>query len=116
LRGRDFVAAGRALGLGEGRIVVRHVLPNTTHLIIVTFTLGAIQYVQAEVILTFLGIGITEKPSWGRMIDDARLELLRGVWWQVAAATTAIFILCLALSYVGDALRDALDPKLRGVS
>jgi peptide/nickel transport system permease protein len=65
------------------------------------------------VYLTFLGIGISDKPSWGRMIDDAKTELLRGVWWQFAAATLAIGILCLALSLLGDTLRDLLDPRLR---
>lgn len=115
LRDRDFVAAARAMGLGHWRILFRHILPNTTHLIIITFSLGAVSYVQVEVVLAFLGLGITDKPSWGKMIDDAKLELLRGVWWQVTAATVAIFVLCLALNILGDALRDALDPKLRGV-
>lgn len=115
LRDRDFVTAGRALGLGRGRIIFRHILPNTLHIIIITFSLGAVSYVQVEVVLAFLGLGITDKPSWGRMIDDAKLELLRGVWWQATAATVAIFILCLALNILGDALRDALDPRLRGV-
>ncbi|HEX4793907.1 MAG TPA: ABC transporter permease [Humisphaera sp.] len=115
LRDRDFVSAARAMGLGHWRILFRHILPNTTHLIIITFSLGAVSYVQVEVVLAFLGLGITDKPSWGKMIDDAKLELLRGVWWQVTAATVAIFVLCLALNILGDALRDALDPKLRGV-
>jgi len=115
LRDRDFVAAGRTMGLSNFRILFRHILPNTTHLIIITFSLGAVAYVQVEVVLAFLGLGITDKPSWGKMIDDAKLELLRGVWWQVTAATVAIFILCLALNILGDALRDALDPRLRGV-
>ena len=115
LRDQDFVTAGRAMGLGHLRILFRHVLPNTTHLIIITFSLGAVSYVQVEVVLAFLGLGITDKPSWGRMIDDSKVELLRNVWWQVTAATVAIFILCLALNILGDALRDALDPRLRGV-
>jgi len=115
LRDRDFVSAARAVGLGHWRILFRHILPNTTHLIIITFSLAAVSYVQVEVVLAFLGLGITDKPSWGKMIDDAKLELLRGVWWQVTAATVAIFVLCLALNILGDALRDALDPKLRGV-
>ncbi len=113
-RERDYVQAARAAGLGHVRIVFRHILPNTVHIVIINFTLGAIGYVQAEVALTFLGLGISEKPSWGRMIDDAKLELLKGVWWQAAAATVAIAILCLALNMLGDALRDALDPRLRG--
>jgi peptide/nickel transport system permease protein len=114
VRERDFVTAGRAMGLGHFRILFRHVLPNTFHLVIITFSLGAVSYVQVEVILAFLGLGITDKPSWGRMIDDAKLELQRGVWWQVTAATVAIFILSLALNLLGDFLRDALDPRLRG--
>lgn len=115
LRERDFVAAARAMGFGHLRIIFRHILPGTLHLIIITFSLGAVSYVQVEVILAFLGLGITDKPSWGRMIDDAKLELLGGHWWQLAAATTAIFIISLALNVLGDFLRDALDPKLRGL-
>ncbi|MDB5358438.1 MAG: transporter permease [Phycisphaerales bacterium] len=114
LRDRDFVIAGRALGLGNARILFRHILPNTFHLVIITFSINAVAYVQVEVILAFLGLGVTDKPSWGRMIDDAKLELLRGVWWQLAAATVAIFILSLAVNLLGDFLRDALDPRLRG--
>jgi ABC-type dipeptide/oligopeptide/nickel transport system permease subunit len=113
-RDRDYVHAARAAGVGTPRILLRHILPNVFHLIIITFSLNAVTYVQAEVVLTFLGLGITAEPSWGRMIDDAKLELLRGVWWQAVAATVAIGILCLALNILGDALRDALDPKLRG--
>src|SRR5687767_14931867 len=114
-RDRDYVHAARAAGVGTPRILSRHILPNVFHLVIITFSLNAVTYVQAEVVLTFLGLGITAEPSWGRMIDDAKLELLRGVWWQAVAATAAIGILCLALNILGDALRDALDPKLRGV-
>ena len=114
LRDSDLVAAGRAAGLTEPRILFRHVLPNVSHLIIITFTLGAVGYLQVEVVLAFLGLGVTSKPSWGRMIDDAKLSLLRGVWWEVTAATAAIFVICMALTLLGDALRDALDPKLRG--
>lgn len=113
IRSLDYVAAGKALGLSEPRILFLHILPNTLHLVIITFTLSAVAYVQAEVALTFLGIGISDKPSWGRMIDDAKLELLRGVWWQFLAATLAIGILCLVLSLLGDALRDVLDPRTR---
>lgn len=112
-RSLDYVAAGKALGLSQTRILFRHILPNCLHLVIITFTLSAVGYVQAEVALTFLGIGISDLPSWGRMIDDAKLELLRGVWWQFAAATLAIGLLCLCLSLLGDALRDVLDPKTR---
>ena len=115
LRDRDYVVAARAVGMGNTRIILRHIVPNVFHIIIITFSLGAVGYVQAEVALSFLGLGISQRPSWGRMIDDAKLELLRGVWWQLAAASVAIFILCLALNLLGDRLRDAMDPRLRGV-
>lgn len=115
-RDRDYVVAARASGVGTRRILARHILPNVSHLAIISFSLGAVTYVQAEVVLTFLGLGITDRPSWGRMIDDAKTELLKGVWWQAVAATAAIGILCLALNIVGDALRDALDPRLRGAA
>jgi peptide/nickel transport system permease protein len=114
LRDRDFVMAAQAVGLGNGRILIRHILPNTFHVIIINMSLGAVGYMQVEVVLAFLGLGISDKPSWGRMIDDAKLALLQGVWWEVTAATAAIFIICLALNLLGDALRDALDPRLRG--
>jgi ABC-type dipeptide/oligopeptide/nickel transport system permease subunit len=115
LRERDYVVAARAVGVGDGGILFRHILPNVSHLIIIDLSLGLGAFVQAEVILSFLGLGVTDQPSWGRMIDDAKLELLKGVWWQMTAATVAIFIFSLAVNVVGDALRDALDPRLRGV-
>ncbi len=87
LRDLDFVVAARALGLGQPRILFRHILPNTFHIILITFSLSSVAYVQVETILAFLGLGITSKPSWGRMIDDSKLELLRGVWWELTAAT-----------------------------
>ena len=113
-RDRDYVVAARATGMGNGRIVFRHILPNVFHLVIINFALGLAAFVHAEVILSFLGLGVTEVPSWGRMIDDAKLELLKGVWWPLLASTVAIFIFSLAVNLFGDALRDALDPRLRG--
>ncbi len=113
-READYVMAARAAGASTPRILFRHILPNVFHLVIITFSLGVVGYVQAEVVLTFIGIGVSDKPSWGRMVTDAKLEMLRYVWWQITAATVAIFVLCLVFNIVGDALRDALDPKLRG--
>jgi ABC-type dipeptide/oligopeptide/nickel transport system permease subunit len=111
LRSLDYVSAATAMGASTPRIIVRHILPGVWHLVIITFSLSSIAYVQAEVVLSFLGLGVTGEPSWGRMIDDAKLELLRGVWWQFAAATAAVGLLCLALNVLGDALRDALDVR-----
>ena len=72
--------------------------------------------IKSEVILSYLGIGVSGQPSWGTMIDDAKLELAREVWWQLAGATVAMFVVVLAFNILGDALRDALDPKLKGKS
>jgi ABC-type dipeptide/oligopeptide/nickel transport system permease subunit len=115
LREREYVVAARAIGLSNFNILRRHIVPNVLHLIIIDFSLNIVGNVQAEVVLAFLGLGITQKPSWGRMIDDSKLDLLRGVWWQLVVATAAVFLLSLAMNLLGDALRDALDPRLRGV-
>ncbi len=111
---RDYVVAAKAFGASDLYVIFRHIVPNVFHLVIIDFSLRFVSFIQAEVTLSFLGLGAKEQPSWGVMIDDARLELGRGVWWQMIAATVAIFIVSLALNIVGDALRDALDPKLRG--
>jgi peptide/nickel transport system permease protein len=111
---RDYVLAAKAFGASDFYIIFRHIVPNVFHLVIIDFSLRFVGFIHAEVILSFLGLGAKEQPSWGVMIDDARLELARGVWWEMAAATIAIFILSLSLNIVGDALRDALDPKLKG--
>lgn len=109
---RDYILAAISYGCGSRRIIFRHLLPNVFHLVIIDFSLRFVSFVHAEVILSFLGLGETSRPSWGTMINDARMELSRGVWWQMAAATIAIFIISLALNIFGDALRDSLDPKL----
>ena len=81
---------------------------------IINFSLTFESAIKAEVILSYLGLGVQGRPSWGTMIDDSKLELARGVWWQLGAATLAMFIIVLAFNILGDALRDALDPKLKG--
>jgi len=109
----EYVLAARALGCSHRRIIFKHLLPNVFHVIIINFSLRFVGFIHAEVILSFLGLGETDKPSWGAMIDAARTELARNVWWEMAAATLAIFFISLALNIFGDALRDCLDPKLR---
>ncbi len=111
---RDYVTAAKAFGGTDFYVIFRHILPNVFHLVIIDFSLRFVSFIHVEVILSFLGLGAKETPSWGVMIDDARLELAQGVWWQLAAATAAIFFISLALNILGDDLRDALDPKLRG--
>lgn len=110
---REYVLAARSYGCTNKRIIFRHLIPNVVHLVIIDFSLRFVAFIHAEVILSFLGLGEGTRPSWGAMINDARIELSRGVWWQMAAATVAIFFISLTLNIFGDALRDCLDPKLR---
>ena len=110
---REYVQAARSLGAGNSRRIFIHILPNVTHLIIINFSFLFVSAIKTEVILSYLGMGVQGVPSWGTMIDEAKLELARGVWWQLAAATVAMLIVVLALNILIDALRDALDPKLK---
>jgi peptide/nickel transport system permease protein len=111
LRELDYVQAARALGVSDVRLIWRHVLPNLMHLVVITFVLLFSGLVLFEAILSYLGIGID--GSWGQMIDQARDELARDpiIWWNLAAASTALFGLILAVNFVGDAVRDVLDPR-----
>lgn len=109
----EYVLAARATGCSNSRIIFSHLLPNVFHIIIINLSLRFVSFIHAEVILSFLGLGETDRPSWGAMIDSARAELARDVWWEMTAATVAIFLISLALNLFGDALRDSLDPKLR---
>lgn len=111
---REYVHAANAIGATHPRKMIKHILPNISHLLIINFTQTFDSAIKAEVVLSFLGLGVVGRPSWGTMIDDSKLELARGVWWQLAAATLAMFLIVLAFNVLGDALRDALDPKLKG--
>jgi peptide/nickel transport system permease protein len=113
-REREYVQGATALGAGHMRRIFLHILPNTFHLVLINFSLGFVTAVKSEVILSYLGMGVRPgTPSWGMMISDAKLELAREVWWGLAAATLFMFFLVLAFTLFNDALRDALDPKLK---
>jgi peptide/nickel transport system permease protein len=111
LRELEYVQAARALGASAPRIILHHILPNLSHLVVITFVLLFSSLVLSEAVLSWLGIGI--EGSWGQMIDQARDELSRDpvVWWNLAAASAALFSLILAVNLLGDALRDVLDPR-----
>jgi peptide/nickel transport system permease protein len=111
LRELDYVAAARALGVTESKIILRHILPNLMHLVVITFVLMFSGLVLSEAVLSYLGIGVD--GSWGQMIDQARDELSRDpvIWWNLSAAGFALFGLILAVNFVGDAVRDVLDPR-----
>ena len=111
---RQYVAAARALGQTHWKIIVRHLMPNVMHLVLISAVLGFSQIVLAEAILSYLGVGApVGSSSWGVMIDAGRTELGRDplVWWNISAATFALFGLVLSLNILGDALRSAFDPK-----
>ncbi|MGI9014951.1 MAG: ABC transporter permease [Phycisphaerales bacterium] len=111
----DYESAARALGVGRGRILVRHLLPNAFYLVIIQFSLLFPLFIHLEVILSYLGLGASSGVSWGQMIEASLLEMMKSpiVWWQLAAASVAVFGVSLALNLFGDALRDALDPRLQ---
>jgi ABC-type dipeptide/oligopeptide/nickel transport system permease subunit len=110
---RDYVVAAESLGAHHRSRIFRHIFPNVSHFVIINLSIQFMAAIKSEVILSFLGLGVQGQPSWGVMIDDAKLELSRGVWWQLAAATVAMFFVVLAFNILGDALRDALDPKVK---
>ncbi len=110
---RDYVIAAESIGALHLSRIFKHILPNVSHFIIINISIQFMSAIKSEVILSFLGLGVQGQPSWGVMIDDARLELSRGVWWQLAGATAAMFFIVLVFNIIGDALRDALDPKIQ---
>lgn len=115
-RDREYVRAARSLGVSNWRIMVRHILPNLLPIVIITLVLGFSGFVMSETILTYIGVGVPpEMGSWGNMIDSARTELAREpiIWWNLVSASTALFLLVLSFNIFGDALRDAIDPRLR---
>ena len=115
-RDREYVRAARSLGVSNIRIMFRHILPNLLPIVIISIVLGLSGLFMAETILTYIGVGVPpEIGSWGNMIDSARTELAREpvIWWHLLSASTALFLLVLAVNLFGDALRDAIDPRLR---
>lgn len=116
LRELEFVQAARAFGVTDARILLRHLLPNVMHLVLITVVIDFSGLVLAEAVLSYVGVGVDPGMiSFGNMINGARLELAREpvVWWQLAAAFAFMFVLVLAANLFADQVRDALDPKSR---
>ncbi|MGE0174470.1 MAG: ABC transporter permease [Oligoflexales bacterium] len=111
-KNREYVLAVKLMGASSARAIFKHILPNVFHLAIVTASLTILGAIRSEVVLTYLGVGVQDGASWGAMIADASGELSNGIWWPLTGVTVAIFIVIFALTIVGDALRDALDPKI----
>lgn len=112
-RERAYVQAAKTLGYSHTRIMFRHILPNVMHIVLIQFSIRFPSAVSTEVFISFLGIGVQGEPSWGIMINNARLRLWQGVWWEMAFTTAAIFVLVLVFNHLADYLRDRLDPALR---
>lgn len=109
-----YVQAAHAFGVSNGRIIVRHILPNVVHIILITFVLEFSALVLAEAVLSYIGVGIDPSmASWGNMINEARLELSREptVWWTLVGAFFFMFILVLSANLFSDLVRDAFDPR-----
>jgi peptide/nickel transport system permease protein len=114
-KGREYVQAADAVGASNARRMFLHIFPNVSHVVLVQLSILVVGFIKAEVILSFLGFGVpVDVVSWGSMLNEAQNELILGKWWQLVAATVAMAVLVTAFSLFTDALRDALDPKLKG--
>ena len=113
IREREFVLAGRALGMSHARIVFRQILPNLVSAIVVIATLQVAQVIILESFLSFLGLGIQPPtPAWGNMLGEGRVYMLNS-WWIATFPGLAIFVTTLAINLMGNALRDWLDPHMK---
>jgi peptide/nickel transport system permease protein len=113
-RSREYVQAAEAIGASHAARMFSHILPNISHVVLVQLSLHVVSFIKAEVILSYLGLGVPiDMVSWGTMLAEAQTELVQGKWWQLATATLFMATFVTAFALLTDALRDALDPKLR---
>jgi len=112
LREMEFVEAARSLGLSNKRIIVRHILPNAITPVIVAATLGMAGAIISESGLSFLGFGVQPPtPTWGNMLSNAQTQMIKRQFWMAIFPGLMIFITVISINYIGDGLRDALDPR-----
>jgi peptide/nickel transport system permease protein len=113
-KAREYVMAADAIGASVARRMFSHIFPNVSHVALVQVSILVVGFIKAEVILSFLGFGVpVGTVSWGSMLNEAQNELILGKWWQLAAAAGSMALLVTAFSIFTDALRDALDPKIK---
>jgi peptide/nickel transport system permease protein len=113
-KAREYVLAADAIGASHWRRMFSHIFPNVSHVALVQLSILVVGFIKAEVILSFLGFGVpVGVVSWGSMLNEAQGELILGRWWQLSAAAIAMALLVTAFSLFTDALRDALDPKVK---
>ncbi len=108
-----FIQAARAGGSTPARIIVRHVLPNLVHVLLVQATLVFVAAIKAEVVLSFLGIGVQDSISWGLMLAEAGQDIMAGQYMNFMVASLALFGLVMAGSLLADHMQDRLDPRSR---
>ena len=111
IRSLEYIQAAKAVGVGPLTIVRRHVMPNTSHILLVQSTIAFVGAIKSEVILTFLGLGVVDGVSWGVMLSESTSDVLRGHFGNFLGASGFLFILVIAFNMFADALQDALDPK-----
>lgn len=111
----EYVLAAKNLGASDARIIFKHIVPNVTHYVIVRFVLNFVSVIKSEVTLAYVGLSVIGLPSWGNMIDLSKTEIMAGNWQNMISPTLFMFLFLVALNIFGDALRDALDPKLKNV-
>jgi peptide/nickel transport system permease protein len=113
-KAREYVMAADAIGASDWRKMFSHIFPNVSHVALVQMSILVVGFIKSEVILSYLGFGVpVGVVSWGSMLNEAQNELILGKWWQLAAASIGMAVLVTAFSLFTDALRDALDPKLK---
>jgi oligopeptide transport system permease protein len=113
---REYVRSAEAIGASSLSRMFKHILPNVSHVVLVRMGLLVVLFIKSEVILSYLGLGVrVDQVSWGTMLAEAQAELILGHWWQLATATLFMAVFVTAFSMMADSLRDALDPKLRGL-
>ena len=111
IKQREYIEAARAIGLPGLKIIFRHVLPNTFHILLVQGTIVFVAAINTEVILSFLGLGIQDGVSWGLMLAESSQEVLAGHFGNFIAAGTSLFLLLMGFNLLADALQDALDTR-----
>jgi peptide/nickel transport system permease protein len=113
LRGQDFVQSAKAVGLPLPSVLFKHMLPNGVTPVLVDSSFLIAAAIGLEATLSYLGLGPVEQASWGRLLSDATGQAGNFIWWLAAFPGLAIFLTVLSYNLVGEAMRDAIDPKLK---
>ncbi|MCF6288793.1 MAG: ABC transporter permease [Proteobacteria bacterium] len=111
LKSQEFVEAARSIGVTENKIIFKHIMPNTSHILLVQSTIAFVAAIKSEVILSFLGLGVKDGVSWGLMISESTQDVLAGHFNNFVSSSVFLFILVIAFNMFSDSMQDALDPK-----